>query len=127
MRTSLVFLLAVPLWAQDPLSLRDAVRISLRENKAIAGTTAGARASEARAPAAVPAIALFSRREMRTASRIDKGSCDYTGMASRNSTVVRISMIWTALLSANMRAAAEGDMSPLEADCILGGGSYLWK
>src|ERR1035438_1335116 len=48
MRTSLVFLLAVPLWAQDPLSLRDAVRISLRENKAIAGTTAGARASEAR-------------------------------------------------------------------------------
>src|ERR1022692_3424118 len=48
MRTSLVFLLAVPLWAQDPLSLRDAVRISLRENKAIAGTTAGARASETR-------------------------------------------------------------------------------
>ena len=48
MRTSLVFLLAVPLWAQDPLSLRDAVRLSLRENKAIAGATAGARASEAR-------------------------------------------------------------------------------
>jgi outer membrane protein TolC len=48
MRTSLVFLLAVPLWAQDSLSLREAVRISLQENKAIAGTTAGARASEAR-------------------------------------------------------------------------------
>src|ERR1035438_190858 len=48
MRTSLVFLLAVPLWAQDSLSLREAVRISLRENKAIAGTTAGARASETR-------------------------------------------------------------------------------
>src|ERR1039458_3667915 len=48
MRTSLVFLLAVPLWAQDPLSLRDAVRISLRENKAIAGTTVVAGASEAR-------------------------------------------------------------------------------
>ena len=47
-RTSLVFLLAVPLWAQDPLSLRDAVRLAIRENKAIAGTTAGARASEAR-------------------------------------------------------------------------------
>src|ERR1022692_4465806 len=46
--SSLVFLLAVPLWAQDSLSLREAVRISLRENKAIAGTTAGARASEAR-------------------------------------------------------------------------------
>src|ERR1035441_43052 len=48
MRTTLVFLLAVPLWAQDPLSLRDAVRLAIRENKAIAGTTAGARASEAR-------------------------------------------------------------------------------
>src|SRR5664279_1631444 len=48
MRTSLVFLLAVPLWAQDSLSLRDAVRISLRENKAVTGTTAGARASETR-------------------------------------------------------------------------------
>src|ERR1035437_3692757 len=48
LRTSLVFLLAVPLWAQDSLSLRDAVRISLRENKAVTGTTAGARASETR-------------------------------------------------------------------------------
>src|SRR5664279_6504802 len=48
MRTSLGLLLAVPLWAQDSLSLREAVRISLQENKAIAGTTAGARASEAR-------------------------------------------------------------------------------
>ena len=48
MRTTLVFLLAVPLWAQDPLSLREAVRLALRENKAIAGTTAGVRASEAR-------------------------------------------------------------------------------
>src|ERR1017187_1772132 len=48
MRTTLVFLLAVPLWAQDPLSLRDAVRLAIRENKAIAGTSAGARASAAR-------------------------------------------------------------------------------
>src|ERR1035437_8741442 len=48
MRTSLLFLLAVPLWAQDPLSLREAVRLSLRENKAIASTVAGVRASEAR-------------------------------------------------------------------------------
>ena len=48
MRTTLVFLLAVPLWAQDPLSLRDAVRLAIRENRAIAGTAAGARASEAR-------------------------------------------------------------------------------
>ncbi|MBZ5726698.1 MAG: TolC family protein [Acidobacteriia bacterium] len=48
MRTSLVWLLAAPLWAQDPLSLREAVRLSLRENKAIAGTTAGVQASEDR-------------------------------------------------------------------------------
>src|SRR5690242_10798112 len=48
MRTILVFLLAVPLWAQDPLSLREAVRLAIRENKAIAGTAAGAKASEAR-------------------------------------------------------------------------------
>ena len=48
MRKTLVFLLAVPLWAQDPLSLREAVRVALRENKAIAATTAGERASEAR-------------------------------------------------------------------------------
>ena len=48
MRTSMVFLLAVPLWARDPLSLREAVRLSLRENQAIAGTTAGMHASAAR-------------------------------------------------------------------------------
>ena len=48
MRTTLAFLLAVPLWAQHPLSLREAVRLAIRENKAIAGTTAGVRASEAR-------------------------------------------------------------------------------
>src|SRR5664280_2049460 len=48
MRTTLLFLLAIPIWAQDPLSLREAVRLAIRENKAIAGTTAGARASEAR-------------------------------------------------------------------------------
>ena len=48
MRTCFAFLLAVPLWAQDPLSLREAVRLALRGNQAIAGTAAGVRASEAR-------------------------------------------------------------------------------
>ena len=48
MRTSLLFLLAVPLWAQGPLSLPDAVRLALRENTSLAGTTEGARASVAR-------------------------------------------------------------------------------
>jgi len=48
MRTSLLFLLAAPLCAQGPLSLRDAVRLCLRQNKSIAGTTAQSRATESR-------------------------------------------------------------------------------
>ena len=48
MRTTLLILLAVPLWAQDPLSLREAVRLAIRENAGVAGTSEGARASEAR-------------------------------------------------------------------------------
>lgn len=48
MRKLLLFVLAVPLLAQDPLSLRDAVRLALRENKAVAASNAGMRASEAR-------------------------------------------------------------------------------
>src|ERR1039458_3796783 len=59
MRTTLVFLLAVPLWAQDPLSLRDAVRLAIRENRAIAGTAAGARASAARARSDVRPADLY--------------------------------------------------------------------
>lgn len=43
-----LFLFAAPLWAQDPLSLREAVRLALRQNQAIAATTAGAQASAAR-------------------------------------------------------------------------------
>jgi outer membrane protein TolC len=45
MRNTIVFLLAIPIFAQDPLSLRDAIRLSLRENKAIAGATAAMGAS----------------------------------------------------------------------------------
>jgi outer membrane protein TolC len=48
MRMIVVLLFAAPLWPQEPLSLRDAVRLSLRENAGIAGATAGARASDAR-------------------------------------------------------------------------------
>ncbi len=48
MRTFILFLLAVPLWPQEPLSLREAVRLALRENAGIAGADAGARASDAR-------------------------------------------------------------------------------
>jgi outer membrane protein TolC len=47
-RASLVLLLAVPLWGQAPLSLREAVQLSLRENKAIAGAAAGGLASQDR-------------------------------------------------------------------------------
>ncbi len=48
MRKSLLLVLAVPLFAQDPLSLREAVRLALRENKAIAATNAGMRAATTR-------------------------------------------------------------------------------
>src|SRR5260370_15441495 len=48
MRTSLLFLFAAPLLAQDPLSLPDAVRLAIRENAGLAGTAEGARASVAR-------------------------------------------------------------------------------
>ncbi len=43
-----LLLLALPLWAQDSLSLRDAVRLALRENHAVAAATAAGRAAETR-------------------------------------------------------------------------------
>jgi outer membrane protein len=48
MRKLGLLLVTAPLWAQDPLALREAVRLALRQNKAIAATSAGKRASEAR-------------------------------------------------------------------------------
>ena len=48
MRRTLVFLLAAPVWAQNSLTLRDAVRLALQQNKAIAASNAGVRASAAR-------------------------------------------------------------------------------
>jgi outer membrane protein len=48
MRKPLFVFLAVPLFAQEPLSLRDAVQGALRDNKAIASAGAGMRAAETR-------------------------------------------------------------------------------
>jgi outer membrane protein TolC len=48
MKQSLLLVLVGPLLAQDPLSLREAVRLALRENKAIAAANAGMRLSAAR-------------------------------------------------------------------------------
>ncbi len=48
MRKVLLLLCATPLLAQDPLSLRDAARLALKENKSVVAANAGARASEAR-------------------------------------------------------------------------------
>jgi outer membrane protein len=48
MRTAILLVVAAPLLAQDSLSLREAVQLALRENKAIAGVNAAARASTAR-------------------------------------------------------------------------------
>jgi outer membrane protein TolC len=44
----ILFLITAPLWAQDALSLRDAVHMALRENPSIAATAAEAHASEKR-------------------------------------------------------------------------------
>lgn len=44
----ILLVLAAPLFAQDSLSLRDAVSVALQENKTIAATNAGVRAAEAR-------------------------------------------------------------------------------
>jgi len=48
MRKSFLFVLAAPLWAQDSLSLREAVQLALQENKAVAGSNAATRAAAAR-------------------------------------------------------------------------------
>ena len=48
MRQAILLVIATPLLAQDSLSLREAVQLALRENKAIAGVNAAARASTAR-------------------------------------------------------------------------------
>lgn len=52
MKRSILLVVAVPLLAQDSLSLRQAVRLAMRENKAIAATNAGVHASTARIDAA---------------------------------------------------------------------------
>ena len=44
----ILFLVTAPLWAQDTLSLRDAVRLALRENPSIAATTAEGQAFDQR-------------------------------------------------------------------------------
>ncbi len=44
----IVFLITAPLWAQDTLSLRDAVRLALHENPSIAASTSETHASEQR-------------------------------------------------------------------------------
>jgi outer membrane protein TolC len=48
MRKLILFIVALPLLAQDSLSLRDAVQLALRQNKAVTAATAGLRASAAR-------------------------------------------------------------------------------
>ncbi len=48
MRNILLLILAAPLLAQDSLSLRQAVQLALRENKAVAVSNAGLRAAAAR-------------------------------------------------------------------------------
>jgi len=46
MRKFILYLILVPAWAQEPLSLPDAVRLALRENKSLAAAGADDRASQ---------------------------------------------------------------------------------
>lgn len=48
MRTVLIFLATTAVWAQAPLSLRDAVHLGLRENPSIAAAGAGVQAAQSR-------------------------------------------------------------------------------
>jgi outer membrane protein len=48
MRRLLLFVFGLPVWAQGPLSLREAVQLALRDNQAITASKAEMRASEAR-------------------------------------------------------------------------------
>jgi outer membrane protein TolC len=48
MKTLLFLLITIPVWPQEPLSLRDAVREALRGNQAVAAVAAGQQAADAR-------------------------------------------------------------------------------
>jgi len=48
MKKSILLILAGTVWAQDPLPLREAVQLALRQNQSIAATGAGMRAAAAR-------------------------------------------------------------------------------
>jgi outer membrane protein TolC len=48
MRKILILLVPISLWAQDPLSLKDAVRLALRDNKTVVAADAGISAARSR-------------------------------------------------------------------------------
>lgn len=48
MRRTILFVLAGSLWAQDPLSLREAAQLALRDNQAVSAAAAGVQAAGAR-------------------------------------------------------------------------------
>src|SRR3974377_2222422 len=48
MKKSLLLLLAGTVWAQDPMPLREAVKLALRQNQSITATSAGLRVATAR-------------------------------------------------------------------------------
>jgi outer membrane protein TolC len=48
MRRVLLLLATAPAWAQDPLSLREAVRLGVRSNPSLAAAAAGIKAADAR-------------------------------------------------------------------------------
>lgn len=95
MRTLLVLLFSLPVWAQDPLSLRDAVRLALRENKAVGAAGAGVRAADARQTGA-------------RSGRLPR--VDYTENYARSDNPV---FVFSSLLTQHQFAAENFNLGPL--------------
>jgi outer membrane protein TolC len=101
MRKSIVFLLGIPLCAQEALSLRDAVSLALRENRSIAGAAAAVRACESQAAQA--------RAGMRP-------KVDYSESFARSDNPV---FVFSSLLAQHQFSAGNFDIGPLNRPDFL--------
>jgi len=95
MKTSLLLVLAGPLLAQNPLSLRDAVRLALRENQSIAAGNAGI-------------LAASSRIEEARASRLPK--LNYSESFARSDNPV---FVFSSLLTQHQFGVENFNIGPL--------------
>jgi outer membrane protein len=101
MRTLPLLLLAIPLWGQDTLSLKDAVRLALRENKSLAAASAAGLAAEARTAQA-------------RSGMLPKVNYSEAYMRSDNPVFV-----FSSLLTQHQFSAANFDVGPLNRPAFL--------